>query len=489
MNTMFKTLIETVQPAQVVGDTSIQIKDVVYDTNDVTPGALFCCIPGQHFDGHDFAKEAIERGASALLVERLLDVEVPQAQLASVREVIGPLSSKFFGDPSAKLKLVGVTGTNGKTTTTYFLADIGRALGVSSAFTGTTGTQVGDEHWPLERTTPEAPDLQRLLSRLVEVGVTFAAMEVSSHALAQQRVHGTRFSVVGFTNLSHDHLDYHADLDDYFAAKARLFNASYSDQAAINVDDPYGLQLVQIASDAGMSVSRVSLLDNTADICARDIALSENFSSFVLDVKGKSVHVELPLLGNHNIANALMAAACAFAIGAPVETIAEGLSTTQVVPGRVERIDAGQPFTVMVDYAHSPHSLYSVLTALRGVAKKRVICVFGCGGDRDQGKRPEMGKIAGELADFTIVTSDNPRSEDPEAIIAAIIPGVIESGGAFEVEPDRRAAISSALSHASDDDIVLIAGKGHEQGQQIGNTIVPFDDRAVARELLREQLK
>jgi len=469
---------------EVRGDPATMVGDVVLDTRKVAPGALFCCVPGARVDGHDLAGKALDAGAVALVVQRPLELEAPQLVVGGVRDALAPLAAAFFDHPSRRLDLVGVTGTNGKTTTTYLLEAIFRAAGRVPGVLGTVEVRVGDDRRPAIHTTPEAPDLQRLLAEMADSGVQAAAMEVSSHGLALHRVDGTRFKVAIFTNLTQDHLDFHADLDDYFLAKRRLFTPAFTPLGVVNLDDPHGRLLAGTAEVAVVTTGTAA----DADWRATDVAASLEGTSFRVASPAGSRPVRLRLAGQFNVANALGALAAADALGIDLDTAVAGLEALAGVPGRFERVDAGQPFTVLVDYAHTPDSLDNLLRAARAVTGGRVLVVFGCGGDRDRAKRPMMGEIAGRLADVAVVTSDNPRSEDPEAIVAQVAEGVARSAGpgGFLVEVDRRTAIRTALAMAAPGDAVLLAGKGHEQGQELaGGRKVPFDDRQVATEELR----
>ncbi len=446
----------------------VEIDDVAHDSRAVRRGTLFACIPGEHFDGHDFAVAAAEAGAPALLAEReLADVGVPILLVPSVRSALGPAAAAVHGHPSTRLRVVGITGTNGKTTTTALLASILRAAGIE---TETLGTLSGS------RTTPEGSDLQRRLREWVDAGVEAVVMEVSSHALELRRVDGTRFEVGVFLNLSPEHLDFHGDMASYEAAKALLFRSELTERGVVVVDDEAGRR---IADDASIPVERCSIDD------VEQLELRADGSSF----RWRGIDLELPLAGRFNVTNAVAAASTARLLGVDEASIAAGLAAVERVDGRVEPVDAGQPFTVLVDYAHTPDALERVLRAASELvhADGRVTVVFGAGGDRDREKRPLMGAVASRHADHVIVTSDNPRGEDPEAIISAIVAGV-ESGqrARVEVVADRRAAIDAAIGEAFERtparDIVVIAGKGHETTQEIAGVRYPFDDRAVARE-------
>ena len=472
---------------EVRGDAGTMVTDVVLDTRTVVPGALFCCVPGARVDGHDLAGKALDAGAAALCVQRPLDLEAPQLVVPNVRDALAPLATAFFDHPSGRFDLVGVTGTNGKTTTTYMLEAIFRAAGRVPGVLGTVEVRVGDERRPAVHTTPEAPDLQRLLAEMADAGVQAAAMEVSSHGLALHRVDGTRFTAAIFTNLTQDHLDFHTDLDDYYLAKRRLFTAPFTPLGVVNVDDLHGRRLAGTAEVATVTTGTA----DDAEWRATEVTAALEGTSFRLSSPAGSRLVRLRLAGQFNVANALGALAAADALGIDLATAVAGLEALAGVPGRFERVDAGQPFTVLVDYAHTPDSLDNLLRAARAVTGGRVIVVFGCGGDRDRAKRPLMGEIAGRLADVAVVTSDNPRSEAPEAIVAQVAEGVARSAGpdGFLVEVDRRAAIRAALAMAGPGDAVLVAGKGHEQGQEFaGGRKLPFDDRLVAAEELRALL-
>jgi UDP-N-acetylmuramoyl-L-alanyl-D-glutamate--2,6-diaminopimelate ligase len=451
-------LAAAVGAVDVVGRAPVDVHELAYDARAVQPGAVFFCVPGAHADGHDFAGDAVAAGAVALVVERPLDVAVPQVVVADARAAMAPAADEFFGRPTESLDVVGVPGTNGKTTTSFLLFAILAAAGRRPGLIGTIEARVGGERRGVKRTTPEAIDLQRLFREMLDAGDRSVAMEASSHASALHRLDDVRFAALVFTNLSHEHLDFHADMEDYFQAKRRLFLAGAP--AAVNVGDAYGRRLAAELPDA--------LTFGFAD----DAAVGPS----ALD------GVDLKLRGRFNAENALGAVAAARLLGIEHAAVVRGLESVRGVPGRFESIEEGQPFEVIVDYAHKPVALETLLRTARELAAGRVICVFGCGGDRDREKRPQMGRIASELADVVIVTNDNPRSEDPEEIIAAIVAG---ADGDVEVEPDRARAIARAIEAAREGDVVLIAGKGAEQGQEFAERTLPFDDRESAREALR----
>jgi len=469
-------LVVSIPRHEVQGDRSVDVVDVVYRSQDAVPGSLFFCVPGSGRDGHDFASEAAARGAIALMVERWLPLDVAQVRVPSVREAMGPVSAAFFGRPGDRLAIVGVTGTNGKTTTTYLLESVFRRSGRVPGLIGTTGLRIDGEPVPFPRTTPEAPDLHRLLARMADAGVEAVAMEVSSHGLHQHRIDGIRFQCSVFTNLSQDHLDYHASMEEYFEAKARLFTPELSERAVVNLDSPEGRRLLR------PDLPTVTFgQEPGADVRARDVRATRSGISFrVGDLEIRSF-----LRGGFNVENCLAALATARTLGIPDDVTARGIADVQGVPGRVETVEEGQDFLVVVDYAHTPDGVENVLRAARSLAAGRLIVVLGCGGDRDRAKRPLMGRAATSLADFSVITSDNPRSEDPLAIIAEIEPGAKDGGGRYVIEPERRAAIKLAVLEAGEGDVVVIAGKGHETGQEFADRTVPFDDRIVAAEELR----
>jgi UDP-N-acetylmuramoyl-L-alanyl-D-glutamate--2,6-diaminopimelate ligase len=438
------------------------------DSRRVSRGALFACVPGHTRDGHEFASAAVAGGAAALLTERDLDLDVPQVRVSSVRGALGPIADAFYGHPSGGLTVIGVTGTNGKTTTCALLQGAFEANGWKTDTIGTLTQQ---------RTTPEAPELQDRLAGWRRTGGHAVAMEVSSHALVQHRVDAVRFAAGVFTNLTPEHLDYHRSMDDYFAAKATLFAPGRVGLAVVNRADEWGQRLLKLLSEGPIPVQTFGPEDVT------DVELHAGCTRFTW----RRQRISIQLGGRFNIANALAAACCAQALGVPVSTIADGLESVPGVRGRFEAVDAGQPFTVLVDYAHTPDGLAQALRGARELATGRLLVVFGAGGDRDHEKRPLMGATASELADLAVVTSDNPRSEDPDAIIEQVVAGA-QHRSKLVIEPDRAAAISTALATAEPGDVVLIAGKGHEPGQEIAGRILPFDDVEQSRKALRRIL-
>lgn len=447
--------------SRLLGTPAALVDSITVDSRSVRPGSLFCCVPGALDDGHDFAEAAVAAGATALLVDHEVPIAVPQLLVDDVRLAVGPLAAAIYDNPSAagdgKVRVVGVTGTNGKTTTVTLIAQILDALGVSAA---TIGTLTG------VRTTPEAPELQARFRELADSGVAVVAIEVSSHALALHRVDGTRFEVAVFTNIGVDHLDFHETQEQYFAAKARLFDPSLSEQGVVNLEDVHG-RLLRDASTIPMTGYSAASLD--------DLHFGARGSTFTW----RGQRVELPLVGRFNVQNALGAAEAVRALGHPEAAIAAAMSGLRAPGGRFEVVDAGQPFLVVVDYAHTPDALENVLNTARDLVEGgKLRVVFGCGGDRDVSKRPQMGAVAARLADEILVTSDNPRSEDPSAIIEAVKAG---SSTPLASLVDRRDAIETVLAEARAGDVVVIAGKGHETTQTIGSTVLPFDDREVAR--------
>jgi UDP-N-acetylmuramoyl-L-alanyl-D-glutamate--2,6-diaminopimelate ligase len=477
-----------------VGDRGVEVSAITHDSRRAARGSCFACIPGAVTDGHLYAGAAVDAGAVALLVERELDLPVAQARVARVRAALGPAAATLHDHPSRHLQCLGVTGTNGKTTVTYLLEAIARAARQRVGVVGTVGARVDGEALPLERTTPEADDLQEILARMRADDVRTVALEVSSHALDQHRVDGTWFAAACFTNLSQDHLDYHGSMASYFEAKARLFDPARTAAAAVNVDDRHGVEIARRAEAAGLPVTTFAVSDERrgtrVDVVAEAVELTGSGARFLLVMSGTGERAEVasPLLGWFNVSNALAAAATALVSGLPLDAVVAGLQAPLAIPGRLERVAGSpdQPFTVLVDYAHTPDALDRALETARRLAPSegRVTVVFGCGGDRDRQKRPAMGRAAAAGADVVVLTSDNPRSEEPEQIARAVLDGLQDGPASVVVELDRRAAIREAVRAAKLGDVVLIAGKGHETGQTIGERTVPFDDRVVAREEL-----
>jgi len=519
------------------GAGAVEITGLAYDSRRVTPGTLFFCVPGFNSDGHEFAPQAVRAGAAALVVERALGLGVPEVLVGSTRAAMAPVAARFYGEPARELQLIGVTGTNGKTTTAYLVRALVEATGVQCGLLGTVKSVIGGDEREVTRTTPEAIDLQADLRAMLDGGDRACVMEVSSHALELGRVAAIGFAAAIFTNLTQDHLDFHASMEDYFQAKRRLFVADGGETraapaapasvqappaspvcakppavSAINVADPYGRRLA-----AEVAGARTFAVDMPAEYSATDVRCDLGGCAFTLTTPVGVRALTLPMPGQFNVANALGALATVHALGGEhadarrLDALVAALARGVRVPGRFEPVDAGQDFAVVVDYAHTPDSLENVLRAARTLVggadgRGRVVCVFGAGGDRDRGKRPLMGEIASRLADIVLVTSDNPRSEDPEQIIREILDGVVAAGGEADAHhaagtqagrgaehvralTDRAAAIDAAIACARGGDVVVIAGKGHEQGQEFAHARkLPFDDVAVARAALHAHM-
>ncbi len=508
---MLRDLLSETIPVQVHGAPEVEIAQIAYDSRAVQRGALFFALPGVKTDGVHFVSQAYEKGASAVVLSTQMQQEgnewtnrLPLNARPTVvvcdspRTLLGFMADRFYQKPSSRLALVGVTGTSGKTTTTYLLESMWRAQGWSPGVIGTVNYRYNNKELPAPFTTPEAVELQELLSAMATERVSHVVMEVSSHALAQERVRGCRWDGALFTNLGRDHLDFHANIDEYFAAKSRLFLQGLADSdkprrfAAINADDPWGAKLLSCSLPGRVLTYG---LHAQATVSASQVEKDFHGLSGVLRCSAETVRFSSALLGEPNLYNILAATTAAYAMDVPLATIAEGIHRCGAVPGRVESIALGQPFTVLVDYAHKPDALEKVLRSVRQMATKRLLTVFGCGGDRDRGKRPLMGEAAGRFSDVVILTSDNPRTEDPWDILAEAEPGLVRAGLQKEDDPanvdklnrrylvleNRRSAIHAALAGAQPGDVVLIAGKGHEDYQIIGTTKQHFDDREEVR--------
>ena len=474
-------LSQAVRPLRTLNEAAVDVTEIAYDARRAAPGALFACVRGFSADGHDFAPVAVGRGAVALLVERPLELAVPQVVVGDVREAMGLAADALHGAPTRELAIGGVTGTNGKTTTAFLLYSILAAGGRRPGLVGTIETRVGGERRAVKHTTPESVDLQRTFREMLDAGDRSCALEASSHGSELKRLVGVRFSALAFTNLSQEHLDLHGTLEAYYDAKRRLFVEPDVDGrrplASVNVGDEHGRRLVEELRALGDDPLTFGLADDAA-VHPAELEVDASGSRFVAG----GISLETRLRGRFNVENVLAAVSLARLLEVEDEAIGRGVSHLRGVPGRFEAVDEGQPFAVLVDYAHTPRALENVLTEARGLADGRVLCVFGCGGDRDRGKRPVMGAVASGLADAVVVTSDNPRSEDPLAIIEEVLGG---TEGDVAVEPDRALAIERTLERAEDGDVVVIAGKGHEQGQEFATGTLPFDDREVARDVLR----
>lgn len=475
------------------GDASVDVSSLSYDSRTVTPGSLFFCVPGLKRDGHEFAGDAVRKGATALCVQRFLSLPVTQVLVDDVRAAMAKLAVAFFGDPSRRLRLAGVTGTNGKTTTAYLVRWLLERQGVQTGMLSTVERIVGGERHSADRTTPEALDLQRDLAAMVKAGDRAAVMEVSSHALELGRADGLHFSAVAFTNLTQDHLDFHGSFEAYKNAKLRLFTdevfAREVPTAVVNLDDPVGREIASTV-DPGRLVT-FSVAEDPSLGFQPDLRI-EGLTVDAAGIRGRlivrdadSLELRSPLLGRFNASNVLTALGLGMGLGLNMRLMLEAVASFPGVPGRMQVVEAGQPFTVAVDYAHTPDSVENVLRTARALGTGRIIAVLGCGGDRDKTKRPLMGRALEEGSDLPILTSDNPRSEDPAAIVADMLAGLVCPERAV-VEVDRRAAITKALGSARPGDVVLILGKGHESGQEFADHKIPFDDYEVALSILQD---
>lgn len=478
MNTLSE-LVGTVGVGEVRGADAV-VSGATHDSRRVGSGDLFVCISGGRFDGHDLVADASAAGASAALVSRWVDDPLPQILVDDTLAWAGPFASAVYGHPSASMRVVGITGTNGKTTTTYLLEAIASAAGRSAGLIGNIHARLDGVDINTGRTTntPEAVDLQRILAAMRDAGGDVIATEVTSQGLDRHRVRGTRYAAVGFSNLSQDHLDWHGDMENYYKSKKALFSSDYSPVAAINVSDEWGARL---AGEVGIDVLRVG-----DDVRASNVVMASDHTVIDLVTPDGAATLRSNLVGGFNVENVLLASGLAHLLGFGPDEIASGIEAVDRVAGRLETIDVGRDFSVVVDYAHTPDAVVTVLTAVREFASGRVICVVGCGGDRDTTKRPLMGEAATNNSDLTVITSDNPRTEDPEAILDQVEEGAKRGSGPYLRICDRRAAIAEAFAQASAGDVVVIAGKGHETGQEVNGVVHPFDDRVVAVELGRE---
>jgi UDP-N-acetylmuramoyl-L-alanyl-D-glutamate--2,6-diaminopimelate ligase len=485
-----KILAASIPVRQVIGTLDRNVESIAYDSRRVQRNGLFVALRGEKTDGHQFLEQAIERGASVIVTERV--EKHPRATCLVVddtRSAMADLAATFYGFPAAKLKMAAVTGTNGKTTTTFLIKHICEKAGLHCGLIGTVRYEIGQRVLPATRTTPESLDLQELLAQIANAGCKAVAMEVSSHALAQERARGLEWDVAVFTNLTQDHLDFHGSMENYFEAKAKLFTqlAQQKDKqkpvAIVNIDDRYGEQLLR-KIDKKVSVVTFGM-GQRADFRASNYRMEFGGTSYQLDARGKSYLVRVPLIGRFNVANSMAALAAANALGLSLREAVLSLGKSPQVPGRLEAVPAKRQFQVFVDYAHTPDALLNVLKTLRELEPKRLIVVFGCGGDRDRQKRPLMGEVVDRHADFAIITSDNPRKEDPDAIIAEVEKGFRSDH--YEKVADRTEAIRRAMAIAKPRDIVLIAGKGHENYQEFADHTVPFDDIQVARRALEDR--
>jgi UDP-N-acetylmuramoyl-L-alanyl-D-glutamate--2,6-diaminopimelate ligase len=484
----FKQIIKSINYNQLQDRGNPDIDYITYDSRKVKPHTLFVAVPGQKSDGHSFISQAVSRGASAVIgeknspayINKISYIQVPDSRIAMAQA-----SAAFYNNPSDKLQLVGVTGTNGKTTILYMIKNILTDSGRKTGVIGTINYEIGNRIIPALRTTPESSDLNELLSQMVNIGCKTAITEVSSHAILQNRIYGLDFNIAVFTNLTQDHLDYHKSMNNYFDAKARFFynlNANKNAYAVINSDDSWGQCLLQDKDNIPANVLTYGI-NSQSDIRARNIKIDAEFSSFTVESPWENAEIKLRLLGRYNISNALAAFAVCAVTGIKPAEIAASLAALASVRGRLEKIDVNLPFKIFVDYAHTDDALKNVLATLREITTNRLIVVFGCGGDRDRNKRHKMGAAAQAQADYIIITTDNPRTESPDQIIADITSGFDENA-LYRVIPDRNTAIHTALQKAQSGDIILIAGKGHETYQEFADTVVPFDDREVVKKYL-----
>jgi UDP-N-acetylmuramoyl-L-alanyl-D-glutamate--2,6-diaminopimelate ligase len=480
-------LLQGVPSLEIGASAAVEVTSLAYDSRRVERGTLFFAIRGEKADGHDFIQQALERGAAAVASERAAPADLASkwVRVPRIRRALAEASRVFYGRPDSQLQLIGITGTNGKTTTAFLLDSIFRSAGIPSGLFGTIEYRFGGRALTASVTTPESLDLLSYLAELVVEEGKSAVMEVSSHALAQERVWGFHFSAAVFTNLTQDHLDYHKDFEHYFQAKRRLFEglgAAPPDLAIINADDAWGRRLLDLPYPRRMTYG----MNSGADVRAKEFRQDISRLHAVVDTPGGALEIESPLVGRANLANILAATATAVGLGVGGEKITEGIAALEAVPGRFERVDEGQPFLVVVDYAHTDDALRNVLKAARELTRRRLVTVFGCGGDRDRTKRPLMGEAAGSLSDHVVLTSDNPRTEDPLLIMNDVLVGLQKAGKPYVAEIDRATAIRRALEGAGEGDVVVIAGKGHETYQILKDRRIPFDDREVARRAIRE---
>jgi UDP-N-acetylmuramoyl-L-alanyl-D-glutamate--2,6-diaminopimelate ligase len=483
-----KQLVATLKTVSVEGSLDREVAGIAYDSRRLTPGMVFVAIPGQRVNGQDFIQSAVDRGAVAVIYEGngFVPLRAAKIKVTDAREALAQAAAAYYQHPGAILSLIGITGTNGKTTVSFMIKQILEAAGIKTGLIGTIRYQIGERIIPAQRTTPESLEIQQLLAQMLRAGCRACVMEVSSHALEQKRVWGVEFDVAIFTNLTQDHLDYHGTMDAYFSAKKKLFarrpNHRQPRVAVINIDDAYG---VRLAKETEAEVVIQYGLERAAQFRATQIHLGSGWTQMQVQTPTETFGCRLPLIGRHNVYNALAAIGAGRALNIGAAHIQEALSGLPPVPGRVEKVELGQPFSVLVDFAHTDDALHNVLTALREITPGRLLLAFGCGGNRDTGKRPKMGKVAAQLADLTLITSDNPRKESAAAIASQIESGyrAMRTDG-YRIELDRERAISELIGLAQPGDAVLIAGKGHETYQEFEDTVVPFDDRLHAQEIL-----
>ena len=473
-------IIKDLEIEKVFGSDKIEISGIAFDSRAVKPGNLFVCITGFKTDGHAYAESAVASGAAAIIAEKDLSaLGVTCVVVKNSRKAMAVAAAEFYGHPDEHFKLIGITGTNGKTTTTYLVKSVLESMGKKVGLIGTNQNMIGNEIIPSKHTTPDSLELMQLFALMAEKKADYVVMEVSSHSLALDRVTACRFDVGAFTNITQDHLDFHKTMEEYLKAKSILF--TLCDAGAVNIDDDGAKYILENAKCKTMLTYGI---ENDCDLRASDIKLHKDGVSFMLCYDGESYDAALKIPGMFSVYNALTALSCLAAAGISMKDAVEKLKNALGVKGRVEVVETGRDFGVIIDYAHTPDGLYNVIRTIKGFAKGRIITVFGCGGDRDKTKRPKMGKIVSEMADLAVVTSDNPRSEDPEAIIEDVLVGVKEGGGEYVVVPNRFAAIEYALDHAKKDDIILLAGKGHETYQILADRTIMFDEREIVHKLL-----
>lgn len=476
-------LIQLPELRELKGDASTDIEALTADSRIKCPGGLFFCLTGGQLDGHDYAAQALQNGCVALVAERELPLDCPQVIVSDARAAMTRIASAFNGHPERRMRLVGITGTKGKTTTTYLFKSILEAAGVRCGIIGTTGCFAGETKLPSHLTTPDPIEMFNILRIMADAGVQVVCMEVSAHALYWRKLTGMSFEVAAYTNLSQDHLDFFGTMEHYFATKLQLFSGNMARNVAINIDEETGKDVLAVVSCPLLTYG----ISNEADLFARDIEITESGVSFTLNLRNlHTERIHMLLTGTFNVYNALAAASCALILGISLQNVKKGLEAVVSVPGRVEMLDTQTPYRMILDYSHSPDALMNILKTVREFCRGRLIVLFGCGGGRDKGKRPLMGRIAGELADYTILTSDNPRMEDPMAILAAIEAGIKPTGASYEVIENRREAIRQAMEMAVGGDIVVLAGKGHETYQDVGGVKRPFDEKVVVAELIEE---
>ncbi|SKA83406.1 UDP-N-acetylmuramoylalanyl-D-glutamate--2,6-diaminopimelate ligase [Caloramator quimbayensis] len=474
-------IVKNIDYMSIIGEDR-EIESLSYNTSSVKPNSMFFCIEGVKTDGHIFAQKAIDSGASAIVVSKDIDINGNASiiKVKDTREAMALMSSNFYGKPSQDINIIGITGTNGKTTSTFMIKSILDAYNKKTALLGTIYNIIGDKKEEAKRTTPESMDLQKMFFDMKKEGIEYCIMEVSSHSLELKRVFDVKFKAGIFTNLTQDHLDFHGTMENYFNAKMKLFECC--DIPVINVDDKYGKRAVDKLNRKIITFG----IENDADVKGQDVIISEKGTNFKLKYKDESVSIGLHLPGKFNVYNALGAAAACLEMGIPLSAVKKGLENLESVPGRSEKIISKRGFTVVIDYAHTPDGIENILKTAREYTKGRLTTLFGCGGDRDKTKRPLMGKAAGELSDFCIVTSDNPRTEDPKSIIEDILPGIDKTGCAYVIIEDRKEAIKYALDNAKAGDVIVIAGKGHESYQILKEKTIHFDEREIVNELLNE---